>query len=61
MTSPSDRDEAQEARRPDPLDGVPFCDMRRVSVQRLERMVADARSEDERAYHEARWDQVWGR
>lgn len=53
-------EDPEEPRRPDPLDDVKAIDMRRVSAARLDRIVAESRSEEERNYHEARWDQIFG-
>lgn len=59
MTSPSedDKDHAEAT----PVEPREVIDMRRVSVRRLERIVAESRSQAEQDYHEARWDEIWGR
>jgi hypothetical protein len=49
-----------EPRRPHPLDEAEPIGMGACSVTRLERIVTESRSQEERDYHEARWDQIFG-
>lgn len=47
--------------RPFRYDVAPAPAMHRVSARQVARLVADAKTQQDRDYIESRWDEVWGR
>lgn len=56
-------DEARHGgeRRGPRFDLAPAPEMTRVSAAKIERLIAEAKTQRDRDYLESRWDEVWGR